>query len=170
MPMPKDLCAGGAALRVLLSLTDCLLQRHHRTFGWIFRGFGTCCLRYVYIYDLYEIFFFYNCCSASSCLFHVKSLRTAAAAALGICGFTLLAGSTELPPVSNTHYYTLTSDKFCLGFQRANTFFSSAQTTGETRWETVSTSFRLTFIFFFQRRIYRFFASAQTHFTRDEHL
>lgn len=133
-------CAGGAALRVLLSLTDCLLQRHHRTFGWIFGGFGTCCLRYVYIYDLYEIFFFYYCCSASSCLFHVKSLRTAAA--LGICGFTLLAGSTELPPVSNTHYYTLTSDKFCLGFQRANTFFSSAQTTGETRDEK---QFRLPF-------------------------
>lgn len=33
-------CAGGAALRVLLSLTDCLLQRHHRTFGWIFGGSG----------------------------------------------------------------------------------------------------------------------------------
>lgn len=128
------------------------LRRHHQHFRWVFGSFGTCCFA-VCVFMIYtEFFFFYGCCfcsasSFSTCNLFSQCLRYAVSD---------LAGTADFPPVSTPT--TLTSDKFCLAFQREILSSLLWAQTGETR--NSFNFFGLTFIifiFFSPRRIYRFF-------------
>lgn len=104
------------------------------------------------IYDLYWIFLLLRLLlllsfSFSTCNLFSQCLRYAVSD---------LAGTADFPPVSTPT--TLTSDKFCLAFQREILSSLLWAQTGETR--NSFNFFGLTFIifiFFSPRRIYRFF-------------